>query len=491
MSELPPRGPRDDTAQIPLPDDAGVREYMQRRAAAGQAPPDFVQAVMERVAVTPIGVPWWQRPTTWVIGGVGAAAVVAAILAVLVLTRGEAPDGVGATASPGGAAVVSGTPLATFPPAGTPTQTATASPTPTQAAATQTPAPTASATPAPTPTAAPEGPPTIVGGEEQPFIGEGAIHAIHADAETDQFVAVGTNRDGEPTAWTSADGTSWEAHAVPHSPRESEVRVMMGPMARFEDTLYSFGNGADTLDSRWILGWRTADAVTWEEIESDSEFFQFGYLTADLEAGEPGLLAASHSFGEATGETWLWEADTSWQRTTPGGRELNQSGITITDVAWGEDRFVAVGDRNRRSEGAAWVAADGRSWEESPAGSGLPDAEIARVVAWPTGGFVAVGSIGEQAVILTSDDGLRWAPADVPGGFRVAHSVATDGEALVATAETDAAVRLLTSRDGRTWADATGDLKGASSQHHAVMDGAVVVVIQDGEEWSVWRGELE
>jgi autotransporter-associated beta strand protein len=106
-----------------------------------------------------------------------------------------------------------------------------------------------------------------------------------------------------------------------------------------------------------------------------------------------------------------WEPLDTWHvRDSGTSKRLN-------DVAFGHDKFVAVGE-----EGTILVSPDGAAW--LPVDSGTPARLDA--IAFGNGVFVAVGGLGSKPM-FTSPDGLHWTPrtTTIAGGYL---DVAFNGE---------------------------------------------------------------
>ena len=310
----------------------------------------------------------------------------------------------------------------------------------------------AAASPTPTP-----GPPNIVW-TNQTFAG--TVTAVGADQG--QFVAVGGTPAGL-SAWTSADGAAWTAHSVP-TPTAAQLGLdpifgapqpdpsMMGRMARFDDTLLSFGTYFGPIDFLRPVGWRTTDVITWEFVESTNAFFTGGYGVMDLVGSDQELVALNRGFADFQGGTWRWTPATSWVQTTPGTGNFQNSGANINDAVWADGLFVAVGHRNVGSMATSWVSTDGQSWAESPAAPALAGGIMRSVAGAPGGGFVAVGDVAGSPTAWTSADGLTWSSVALLGGGGTAvHGLVALDSGLLAIGEAGAGMLTWTSADGTTW----------------------------------------
>lgn len=280
-----------------------------------------------------------------------------------------------------------------------------------------------------------------------------------------EYVAVGTiNR--VPTAWTSADGESWEAHAVPYGAPDGDMPGMPGPwmgnLAEHDGWLYAIGGYQGGGDAIWPLGWRSQDGRSWEEIVSQNPFYTDGYLVRGLVSGSPGLLALTRGHAEGTGGVWLWTSEDSWVEVT-GALPGTSAGAEFHDAVWADGRFVVVGngsDGDSR-DASAWTSTDGRSWERNGEpypweSNGDPLGVITAVSQAPGGGWSAFLMAPGRAVGLFSADARSWEVSEDLMGAWSGHiwSVANVGDRLIAAGGPDEALAggwVLSSTDGRTW----------------------------------------
>jgi hypothetical protein len=291
----------------------------------------------------------------------------------------------------------------------------------------------------------------------------GLVMAVTADQG--QFVAVGGIGSGL-SAWTSSNGTTWQAHAItPPTPAQLGIdpslggyltnplvaAAMMGRMARFADTLFSFGTFFGPIDFLRPVGWRTTDAQTWEFIVSTNPFFTNGYGVMDLVASDQELLAANHGFPDPSGGTFRWTSSTSWVETTPTGAPYATSGFNVFDLVWTGVQFVAVGDHGSGTDAVSFVSPTGQTWVQSPAASVLTGASMRSVAVAPDGTIVAVGSKGGVPQAFTSTDGLTWSALSLPGGGDVAHGLIPLDGGLLAIGDDGTNTLTWTSPDGVIW----------------------------------------
>jgi hypothetical protein len=279
-----------------------------------------------------------------------------------------------------------------------------------------------------------------------------------------EYVAVGTI-DRVPTAWTSADGKSWEPHAVPYDPPDGDQLGMPGPwmgnLAEHDGWLYAIGGYQGGGDAIWPLGWRSQDGRTWEQIVSQNPFYTAGYLVSGLVSGVPGLLALTHGFAERSGGVWLWTLEGSWAEVTdalPG----TSAGADFYDATWADGRFVVVGygTDGGASDASAWTSTDGRTWQPNdepyPWESNQdPLGVITAVAGAPSGGWSAFLMAPGRAVGLYSTDGRSWeVTQDLKGTWSgYVWGLANVGDRLIAAGGAEGQGWVIASSDGRAWND--------------------------------------
>jgi hypothetical protein len=132
------------------------------------------------------------------------------------------------------------------------------------------------------------------------------------------------------------------------------------------------------------------------------------------------LLGVAYGNGKyvAVGQNWLNYATNGSCLVSTNGMNWADRDVgtrqELAAIAWGQDRFVAVGHR-----GAVTISADGETWSEQSSGT----TEYLRAVAWGNGLFVAVG---HEGTLITSTDGVIWTERDT-GTSQPLNSVAYGG----------------------------------------------------------------
>jgi hypothetical protein len=234
------------------------------------------------------------------------------------------------------------------------------------------------------------------------------------------------------------------------------VGSVMGPMARWGDTWFSFGTVIGCCDGRGVLAWRSTDGQQWEVIKSDSPLFTDGYYVQQLLAHDDGLLAREIGFPDYSSRAWSWTPEDSWMPSDLGDFDQGRTPVLLTGLAWDGERFVSVGgdfhgDYDQPPMGGVWVSEDGRDWESRDVPS-MSNAELDSVVAVPGGGFLAIGRDDGVPVAWGSADGRTWEARSLPEDTGLAAShVFEAGDVLIALGFGDDRTAAWVSRDGLAW----------------------------------------
>lgn len=237
-----------------------------------------------------------------------------------------------------------------------------------------------------------------------------------APAANGIWVAVGHNG----LRMASRDGTTWENV---QTGREGEVYHSVCFGAGKCVALGRFG-GANLIAV-------TVDGVNWKSFTKDARYSRYvsGLLFAQNRflsfGGEPVTVGASRPFliQSPDGENW-----SDYQEI--GGKEI------IRRVAWGNGRYVGVGDRGRRS-----TSPDGVQWQDVP---GVKAIDTLVDVGFGNGVFVGVGLHGLRMV---SRDGVTWDQRFTGEEGEHLNSVIWTGAQFVAVGQG----ATYFSKDGFTW----------------------------------------
>ena len=226
---------------------------------------------------------------------------------------------------------------------------------------------------------------------------------------------------------TSPDGTTWSA---PHQGKEGETYRASAAGNGTLLTVGSFG-GSNIFAS-------TTDGKSWKTQVKDAQYSRylrglgFGrgrYLGL---GGDPGSVGVGRPFilSSADGSTWDGPHD------IPGKFILRR-------VAFGNDRFVAVGDRGRRA-----TSPDGRTWTDAPEVKAI---DTLVDVAFGNGMFVGVGLHGLR---MRTTDGLKWTDRQTGDEGEHLNAVVWAQDRFVAVG----AGATFTSSDGVHWERAANQL---------------------------------
>ena len=374
------------------------------------------------------------------------------------------------------------------------------------------PSATASEQPAPTgvptlsPSIAPAGPLALTWSS---VTFPGRIASLLGDGA--RFVAVGRAGDTyeDPhAAWTSTDGLSWTTHAVPiasldeidaqfpdQGPDFASRWAGMGQLVRLGDTVYSIGSFSIN-DGVRPVGWRWTDGGAWQAITSSSPYYEQG-IPEDVVSGDGAIVAARMNVGlnyvEADSTVWTWRPDTSWVQSDLSVND--DEPIVITDLAWSDGTFLAVGFVSAASEEetttlTAWTSPDGATWTRiDPPETGR---ELCDVEPHPAGGFVALGVEADRTVAWTWDVEAGWAGGaalqDGPGHgtsgatpFQGLCQLLRVGGRIVAVTSMEESTRLWSSTDGVSWSTAEG-VPGSAQDAAAIADRIVVATVDYTED---------
>jgi len=178
------------------------------------------------------------------------------------------------------------------------------------------------------------------------------------------------------------------------------------------------------------------DGVTWQTAQKDAQYSAYlravGFARGEFLAlgGDPGAVGDSKPFGMTTADGVSWGANLPF-----AGKEL------LRRFAFGAGRYVAVGDRGRRS-----ASTDGRDWKDAP---GVKAIDTLIDVAFGAGPGVFVG-VGLHGLRMRTVDGLAWTDRQLGEEGEHLNSVLWAGDRFVAVGQG----ATYTSRDGAAWSRA-------------------------------------
>lgn len=218
------------------------------------------------------------------------------------------------------------------------------------------------------------------------------------------FVAVGHRG----LRLVSADGKEWTDL---QTGKEGEVyRAVSHGNGRFA-AVGSFGGTNITAS--------TADGVAWQTASRDAKYVNylrglgFGKGMFLGLGGDPGAVGDSRPFVMTS------EDGQTWSDLTPiSGKNM------LRRACFGNDRFVAVGDRGRRA-----TSPDSKTWTDAPDVKAI---DTLIDVTFGQGIFVGVGLHGLR---MTSEDGIKWSERIAGEEGEHINSVIWTGDRFVAVGQ--------------------------------------------------------
>jgi hypothetical protein len=166
------------------------------------------------------------------------------------------------------------------------------------------------------------------------------------------------------------------------------------------------------------------------------------------------------------GAVWTSPDGRRWNRVPHDPQAFSAEGsVTISDVAWGDGQWVAVGDvlpeQPNLQQPAVWVSTDGMTWTRVSSSSLNGEGRM-NSVAWSGGTWIATGWVSDlgRIALWSSHDARTWTLlSDSPttsgeDSWNEAVAIATTGDQwlLIGQVEYSAGIQeVWTSRDGKRW----------------------------------------
>lgn len=239
----------------------------------------------------------------------------------------------------------------------------------------------------------------------------GVAHLLRSVAASPAtFVAVGDSQAGEAIAMTSADGAAWTVRlrlgqcSVSGCAAPAKLSKVIWTGTQFvavgDELLSTKETYAVILTSPDGIGWTQHAAGT---IALETELlrsFSDPLMTSVAWSGTQ-LIAVGRDAVALDPTAWRSTAEAEvWTATAPLPPEAVWM-IPLSDVTWGNGRFVIVGPPGWDGHAPTFVSTDGQNWQTGPEAAKLPPMSA---VAAGAGDFVAVGDGYRQR----STDGLLW-----------------------------------------------------------------------------------
>jgi hypothetical protein len=254
-----------------------------------------------------------------------------------------------------------------------------------------------------------------------------------------QFVVVGAAQG----VYTSPDGLAWTLQ-----PGTSLVR---GSSITWDGNQFVVGSSGSVYTSQ--------DGVTWMSQPPVSTDIQVAFSVISLNA-VGGQYFAMGNYGALLNSPDLVD----WSLLTSG------SFVGLSDVTWGNNLFVAVGN-----DTTIRTSPDGAVWTTRLT---VPSTGALFGVTWGGGQFVAVGQ-GDSNQVFTSVDGMSWAAQTATDQWVVLQAVAWGNNQFVAVGDQGV---VLTSQNGVDWTPQTAGVSAADYFTDITWSGSLFVATgwQDG-----------
>lgn len=295
------------------------------------------------------------------------------------------------------------------------------------------------------------------------LLSDGRAVVVGADARVDGTL--------DPAAWYDDGAGDWERAEISGSRDAGDFpsAFQMGPIVATDDRLVSIGIGesgaviytsSDSGES-WVRQFAFGDPIN----ESGGGIDGF---VLDVERGPSGYVAVGHlevpedRVGSAA-MIWTSADALHW---LPAGDALGVRAIApgiVTDVAFGDDRLLAVGstwdEDGTHPRSAVWASTDGLTWAEISAGlaNDAASSVIATADGFLLGGAVTDTVNGGLAAAWFSLDGESWQPAAMTAGqARTVSSFAASANGFIAIGDRMDHAEAWASADGRAWSRLPG-----------------------------------
>ncbi|MBO2944559.1 hypothetical protein JJQ72_11320 [Paenibacillus sp. F411] len=289
-----------------------------------------------------------------------------------------------------------------------------------------------------------------------------SLQSIYKSGSNYMAIGFGSNFSyGEQVLYTSSNGTTWSKKDISHVPYVYTMYPVTGGFA---------GVGSNNMDgglSDGIYSIFTSDGKKWSYRLAGSSDFS-AIATNGKRTVAVGL----------NGSVIYTLNGTQWNSSNPFSFDKKQGRAHLFDVAWGANRFVAVGN------GGVYVSSDGASWKFvrvpfKHSYGGL------RKIAWTGTFFVASDQVNG---VFTSKDGLKWTQAgSVSSSGTWLTSMVWDGKRVIAAFQIynngKQYTKIMQSTNGTAWTELA---RLNVSEVHIAWNGKSYIAVYPYDATKMW-----
>lgn len=255
------------------------------------------------------------------------------------------------------------------------------------------------------------------------------LQSIFTNGKT--FIAVGYG-SGRQISYTSNDGVTWKQHDL------SNLQVMVYTMYPVAGGFAGFGSYDEENHPDGTYSIFTSDGAKWSyQLAGTSRSGDFTGLATNGKR----TVAVGHQ-----GSVIYTDNGTQWKSANPFSYRDGIGRVSLFDVAWGANKFVAVGNHG------VYVSSDGVSWKQAKVTFKDKYGDLSQIL-WTGKFFVASDQVYG---VYTSKDGLAWTKvSSVSQSDYWLNSMVWDGKRVLAAFQIynngKQYIKIMQSTNGTTW----------------------------------------
>ncbi|AOZ92982.1 hypothetical protein [Paenibacillus crassostreae] len=286
------------------------------------------------------------------------------------------------------------------------------------------------------------------------------------------YITVGTDESNKNWSYTSTDGVTWKKY----DPSNLQVNIYaMYPV----DGGFA-GIGSNKLQSQIADGTYaiyTKDGINWSyKLAGTSMGGDFGGIATNGKRTVAVGLQASIVYTDN---------GVNWHSANPFTSDERIGRTNLFDVAWGANKFVAVGN------GGVYVSSNGISWKKAKVSFSSEYGSL-RDILWTGKFFVASDQVNG---VYTSKDGLSWTKVNSVSDNWLT-SMVWDGERVIATFQVynngNQYTKIMQTKNGRDWSmlaklDVIVAELGWNGERYIAYypyNSSIMWISKDGKQWS-------